>query len=81
MWKQIKVLKNQLPAPFTVTYEGDLVCTPIGFVGADKDSLEQYRKDHAGEILKKLNEVADSFGSQHISAEDVKFVDQEDSGE
>lgn len=78
---KIKVLKNQLPAPFTVTYEGDLVCTPIGFVGADKDSLEQYRKDHAGEILKKLNEVADSFGSQHISAEDVKFVDQEDSGE
>ena len=78
---KIKVLKNQLPAPFTVTYEGDLVCTPIGFVGADKDSLEQYRKDHAGDILKKLNEVADSFGSQRISVEDVKFVDQEDSGE
>ena len=72
------MLKNQLPAPFTVTYEGDLVCTPIGFVGADKESLDQYRKEHAGDILKKLNEVANSFGNNAISEADVKFVDQTD---
>lgn len=73
---KIKVLKNQLPAPFTVTYEGDIVCTPFGFVGSDKDSLEEYRKEHAADILKQLNDIAES--NANISENEISFSESEE---
>ena len=41
---KIKVLKNQLPSPFNVTYEGEFICTDTGIIGTDKDSQEEYMK-------------------------------------
>ena len=45
---KIKVLKNQLPNPFTVTYEGEVICTPHGMIGVEKPDVEAYRKQYAG---------------------------------
>ena len=54
---KLKVIKNQLPNPFTVTYEGEVICTPHGMISTDKDSLEMYKKEYVSDILKHLNEI------------------------
>lgn len=54
---KLKVLKNQLPNPFTVTYEGDVICTPHGMISTDNDALESYKKEYVSDILKHLNEI------------------------
>ena len=76
---KIKILKNQLPAPFNVTYEGEFICTDIGIIGTGKEEQDEYRKNHVGDILKKLNEIAENNGkSENLSAVDVSFVENED---
>lgn len=76
---KIKVLKNQLPAPFNVTYEGDFICTDIGIIGTSKEEQEEYRKNHVGDILKKLNEIAENNGKTEILEPiDISFVEVED---
>ena len=54
---KLKVLKNQLPNPFTVTYEGEVICSPHGMIGIDSNSLEAYKKEYVSDILKHLNEL------------------------
>jgi hypothetical protein len=76
---KIKVLKNQLPTPFNVTYEGSFICTDIGIISTDKAEQEEYRKNHVGEILKKLNEIAENNGRQvELSASDINFEETEE---
>lgn len=76
---KIKVIKNQLPSPFNVTYEGEFICTDIGIIGTDKEEQDEYRKTHVGDILKKLNEIADNNGKGHITESDsVEFMESEE---
>jgi hypothetical protein len=76
---KIKVLKNQLPSPFNVTYEGDFICTDIGIIGVDKESQDEYKKNRAPIILKKLNEIAESNGRAKIDESDgISFIEDED---
>lgn len=76
---KIKVIKNQLPSPFNVTYEGEFICTDIGIIGTDKEEQDEYRKTHVGDILKKLNEIADNNGKEHITESDsVEFTETEE---
>lgn len=75
---KIKVIKNQLPSPFNVTYEGEFVCTDIGIIGIEKEDLDNYKKNHIGDILKKLNELAESSGKQTTTADDISFSEQEE---
>lgn len=76
---KIKVLKNQLPTPFNVTYEGEFICTDIGIIGTSKEDQDAYRKTHVGDILKKLNEIAENNGKTvNFEAVDVNFVESED---
>ena len=76
---KIKVLKNQLPAPFNVTYEGDFICTDIGIIGTSKEEQDEYRKSHVGDILKKLNEIAENNGQEiQLSSSDLDFVSNEE---
>lgn len=73
----LKVLKNQLPNPYSVSYEGNVVCTPHGIIPPDKQSLEEYRKKHVSEILKNLNKM-NSDNKEEIIATDIEFVEEED---
>ena len=76
---KIKVIKNQLPAPFNVTYEGEFVCTDIGIIGASKEDMDEYRKNHVNDILKKLAEISENSGkTEKFDAVDINFVETED---
>lgn len=76
---KIKVLKNQLPAPFNVTYEGEFICTDIGIIGTSKEEQEEYRKSHVSDILKKLNEIATNNGKDIVTTEEaINFVENEE---
>ena len=75
---KIKVLKNQLPSPFNVTYEGEFICTDTGIIGTDKDSQEEYKKRRIPDILKKLHEIAINNGKDiQISEDDVDFEESD----
>lgn len=75
---KIKVLKNQLPSPFNVTYEGEFICTDTGIIGTDKDSQEEYKKRRIPEILKKLHEIAINNGKDiQLNGDDIDFVESE----
>lgn len=76
---KIKVLKNQLPVPFNVTYEGEFICTDIGIIGTSKEEQEEYRKSHVSDILKKLNEIATNNGKDIVTTEEaINFVENEE---
>ena len=72
------MLKNQLPSPFNVTYEGEFICTDIGIIGTSKEEQEEYRKTHVSDILKRLNKIAENNGAAAIAnAEDLRFVESD----
>lgn len=76
---KIKVLKNQLPNPYTVTYEGDVICTPHGMISTEKEVLDAYRKEHITDILGQLNELAKNNNATEVSqTDDISYVDEED---
>ena len=76
---KIKVLKNQLPSPFNVTYEGEFICTDIGIIGTSKEEQDEYKKTRANELLKKLNEIAEGNGCSKIN--DIGDISFEESSE
>ena len=76
---KIKVLKNQLPAPFNVTYEGELICTDVGIIGTSKEEQDDFRKNHVSDILKKLNEIAENNGKDiKGDVEALNFVEEDE---
>lgn len=68
---KIKVQKNQLPSPYTVSYEGEVICTPHGMISADKDVLDSYRKEHISYILKQLNDM--SSNSESVKSDEITY--------
>ena len=77
---KIKVMKNQLPNPYTVTYEGDIICTPHGMISTDKDIVDAYRKEHVGDILKQLNDISVNNNNNVIVSEsdNIDFVESDE---
>ena len=75
---KIKVLKNQLPNPFTITYEGEVICTPHGMIGVEKPDVESYRKQYVGDILKSLQNM-NTKTDVVISESDIVFSEEEES--
>jgi hypothetical protein len=72
---KIKVVKNHLPSPYNVTYEGNMICTAHGLI--DKEELPQYQKEHIGDMLAQLNEQL-SKSNKTADIEDVVFTDEEE---
>lgn len=70
---KLSCIKNQLPAPYTVTYEGKVICTPHGFCSVNK--IDEYKKEHLPDILKELNSMAN--GNEKITADDIEFIEEE----
>ena len=77
---KIKVLKNQLPNPYTVTYEGEVICTPHGMISTEKDAIDAYRKEHVAYILKQLNDVSINNNSNVVVSENdaITFSESEE---
>jgi hypothetical protein len=74
---KIAITKSHLPSPWTVTYEGEIICTPHGLI--TKEDLPMYQKTHISEILKGL-ETCLGNGSK-ASANDVQFIEEEEEQE
>ena len=72
---KIKVVKNHLPSPYNVTYEGNMICTAHGLI--DKEELPQYQKEHISDMLAQLNEQV-SKSNKTADIEDVVFTDEEE---
>lgn len=72
---KIKVVKNHLPSPYNVTYEGNMICTAHGLI--DKEELPQYQKEHISDMLAQLNEQL-SKSNKTADIEDVVFIDEEE---
>lgn len=71
---KIKILKNQLPSPYTVTYEGEIICTPHGMVSTEKDVIDNYRKEHVSYILKQLNDISANNKSNVVLSENDTII-------
>lgn len=74
---KIKVIKNQLPNPFTVTYEGEVVCTPHGMISATKEAMDDYRKQHITDILNQLKNT-DVKNNVTVNETDIQFTESEE---
>lgn len=72
---KIKVVKNHLPSPYNVTYEGNMICTAHGLI--DKEELPQYQKEHIGDMLAQLNEQL-TKSNKTADTEDVVFTEDEE---
>ena len=70
----LSVLKNHLPSPYTVTFSGEVVCTPHGLIGTDKDVLEEYKREHLKDILKELEILSKT---NNIKESDIVFGEEE----
>lgn len=77
---KIKVLKNQLPNPYTVTYEGEVICTPHGMISTEKDVVDAYRKEHVAYILKQLNDVSVNNNANIVisDSDDITFTESDE---
>ena len=73
---KIRVEKNHLDAPYNTLREGNLIATDLGFIAPE--DIDEYKKNHMSEILKKLNEL--SNGTETISENDVEFKTEEEDG-
>lgn len=74
---KVKILKNQLSAPYNLTYEGEFCCTAHGIVAIDE--LDEYRKTHINDIIKTLNDIIknNGKGEKEITETDIKFTEEE----
>lgn len=72
---KIKILKNHLDAPHNVCYEGKMIASDCGFIAPDE--LDEYRKNHIGDILKQLQEISNS--KETIDIKQVEFTEKPDS--
>lgn len=75
---KIKTMKNQLPSPWTVTYEGEVICSPHGMISIEKDSIDIYKKEHLSDILKTMREMSNqSTTPEEINESDITFTEEE----
>lgn len=63
---KIKVLKNQLPSPYDLTYEGEFICTGFGIIGTDKEEQDEFKKTQVPIMMKRLSEKGEDFKSSEI---------------
>lgn len=75
---KLKTIKNQLPAPFTVTYEGEVVCGPHGMIENNKDAIEAYKKEHLTDILASIKDIGSKQGANvQLSTSEISFTEED----
>ena len=73
---KIKVAKNQLDSPYSLTYEGSFCCVPDGIVPEAR--LDEYKKNNISKILKQLSsQLADKGENVEITEDDIQFSEDE----
>ena len=74
---KIKVVKNQLDAPYNLTYEGTFCCVPDGMIPEER--LDEYKKKNASVILAQLKKQLEEKGkdSNSITEDDIQYSEVE----
>lgn len=73
---KIKVVKNQLDAPYGLTYEGTFCCVPDGMVS--EEGLDEYKKKNITKILSQLTKQLSEKGDNSVITEkDIEFSEEE----
>lgn len=73
---KIKIVKNQLDAPYGLTYEGTFCCVPDGMVSESK--LDEYKKENISKIMSQLTkQLADKGDNTEITEEDIIFSEDD----
>ena len=70
---KIRVTKNQLPSPYTVTYEGEIACVHNGLCVPGK--IEDYKKEYMKDILKRIKEIGDIGNETNIDFNETEVAD------
>lgn len=70
---KIRVEKNQLNAPWNITYEGPIIATDTGFVSPDE--LDEYKKNHVAKVLKELQDKSKNYS---IEASDISYITEDE---
>ena len=69
---KIRTLKNQLPTPWNITYEGEMSCVHNGLL--NPSYLEDYKKTYVKDIVARLEE---SSGDNELQVSDVEFIEED----
>lgn len=74
---KIRIIKNQLDAPYNLTYSGTFCCVPNGMIPETR--LDEYKKQNVSLILKQIQKQLEEKGesTQDISENDIQFVEEE----
>ena len=74
---KIKVTKNQLPTPHTVTYSGTIACVHNGLIS--ENDIDKYKKENIKHILEELETLKnkDNASETKITEADVEFSETE----
>ena len=73
---KIAVEKNQLDAPYSITYSGKFCCVPDGMVPESKK--DEYKKENISKIAKQLVDQLKEKGKDvEINADEIVFTEEE----
>jgi hypothetical protein len=73
---KVAVVKNQIDGPLGgINMEGKLISTPHGFIGAEKEDKDQYKKDHMEYFRNVLGGDVDleSIKTEYSDDDDLNF--------
>lgn len=74
---KIRVVKNQLPTPFNITYEGTFICVHNGIISEEK--ADAYKKEYVPKLLKEYtNTVSGEMDSnEQIDEASIEYGEEE----
>lgn len=72
---KVKVMKNQLPTPWNITYEGEISCVHCGLWCPDE--IEGYKKTHMKDLLAMI-EKSSKGAVSNIKESDIVFTEEEE---
>lgn len=75
---KIKCVKNHLPSPYNVTYEGTICCVHNGL--CSESELDQYKKQNMPIILGRIQDLYQG-SMDKLTDEDVSFVEDDTESE
>lgn len=75
---KVKVVKNHLPSPYNVTYEGSLCCVHNGL--CSENELDQYKKQNMPLILNRIQELFSDSDVNEIKSDDISFIEDDTEG-
>jgi len=72
---KISVFKNQLPVPYSITYEGTMCCVHNGIIA--EDELDAYKKKYIPLIFERMKQADENGVLKNASVDDIQFIEED----